>query len=290
MLCFYSIWRSNVEIKLNNTGIRIRPSAVADFYGCAYKWGKTFLEGNTYPTNSRAAIGTSIHAGVEHMWKTSQKTGDVTIDRDDMIGAALLALKEEMSERDVTFGANETVATGTTEIIKGLDAFVEDIVPFTPIPDEVESFFKIDIDHPIVAELGGTLDYLSHADGGVIADVKTSKRAAGVEGHVIQQSIYKYLVEANGIPVSTNLIQQVVLKKQPEGAILTLDTDVELVKFLINGMLDTLDLVAKDVAPIHVLLRPNPKHMYCSEKFCGEYNTCPAIKGNIANVITQVKL
>lgn len=277
-----------MTIKINNTELRIRPSAVADFYGCAYKWAKTFLEGNKYPSNSRAAIGTSIHAGVEKMWNDSIKASDKVIILDDMQQAALEAFKKEL-DNGMEYGDNENLSTCTKEIIAGMDAFVEDIVPFTNIPTDVENFFTVKLDHPMVKEIGGTIDYLDRKEG-VIADVKTSKRASGVDGHTIQQSIYRFLVEENGIPVNTNLIQQVVLKKNPEGAILPLEADIPLIKYLINTMLDVLDLVATDVAPIETLMRPNPKHIYCSERFCPEYSTCPAIKGNQQKVIAQVKL
>ena len=67
-----------MTIKINNTELRIRPSAVDGFFQCSYQWGKTFLEGvNTIP-NARAAIGTSIHAGIEQAWNDSIKAGAKT--------------------------------------------------------------------------------------------------------------------------------------------------------------------------------------------------------------------
>jgi hypothetical protein len=275
-----------MSIKINNEDIRLRPSAVESFYGCAYQWGKAFLEGSTSIPNSRAAIGTAIHAGVEAMWTDAITSGKKDPNLSMMTDAAMEAWKEE-AQKGMQFGDGENDGSCHVEIIKGTQAFVEDIVPFTAIPDAVETFFSIPIHNPIVAELGGTLDYLSKH---TIADVKTSKRKSGPEGHTVQQSIYKYLAEANGHKINTNLIQQVVLKKQPEGAILKLEADIDLAKYLVNGILDTMDLIAKDVAPIEVILRPNPKHMFCSEKFCAHYNTCPAIKGNLAPAKQQQKV
>lgn len=277
-----------MTIKINNEALRIRPSAVDSFYSCAYAWGKNFLEGVPSRPNSRAAIGTAIHAGVEAMWLDAMSSGKKDPNMSMMTDAAMQAWKEETHD-GVQFGDGEDEGSCAVEIIKGTEAFIEDIVPFTSIPKAVETFFKVDINNPLVSELGGTIDYLGN---GIIADVKTSKRKSEPEGHTVQQSIYKYLAEANGEKIHGNLIQQVVLKKEPEGAILQLEPDVEQAKFLVNGILDVMDLVARDVAPIETILRPNPKHVFCSEQFCAHYKTCPAVKGNLQpeNTIQKVKL
>ncbi len=277
-----------MSIKINNEGIRIRPSAVESFYSCPYAWGKNFLEGSSSIPNSRAAIGTAIHAGIENMWNESIASGKKEAHLDSMVDAAIDAWKDETHD-GVQFGNNEDNNSCELEIVKGTEAFIEDIVPFTSIPKAVETFYKVDIDNPLVSELGGTIDYLG---SGVIADVKTSKRKTGPDGHTVQQSIYKYLAEANGETINDNLIQQVVLTKQPTGAILQLEPDIEQAKYLVNGILDVMDVIAKDIVPIETLLRPNPKHVFCSEKFCAHYNTCPAIKGNLQpeKVIQKVAL
>lgn len=277
-----------MTIKINNEALRIRPSAVEGFYGCAYQWGKHFLEGISSIPNSRAAIGTAIHAGVETMWNEAIVKGEKDPNLSMMTDAAMEAWKEE-KQKGMQFGDNEDEGSCAVEIIKGTEAFIEDIVPFTAIPVAVEKFYKVDIDNPLVSELGGTIDYISKS---TIGDVKTSKRKTGPEGHTVQQSIYKYLANANGENIKTNLIQQVILKKQPEGNILTLEADIDQAKYLVNGILDVMELVHKDVAPIETLLRPNPKHMFCSPKFCNHYNTCPAIKGNLSpeKIIQKVKL
>ena len=100
-----------------------------------------------------------------------------------MTDAAMESWKEETSD-GVSFGDGENDGSCHVEIIKGTQAFVEDIVPFTKIPKAVEEFYKIDIEHPLVAELGGTVDYISDDS---IADVKTSKRKSGAEKYSVQQ-------------------------------------------------------------------------------------------------------
>lgn len=275
-------------IVINNEDLIIRPSAVESFYGCAFAWGKTFLEGVRGQPNNRAAIGTAIHAGVEAMWNDAIASGKKDPNTSMMVDAAMEAYKEETSD-GVQFGAGEDENTSAVEIVKGTSAFVEDIVPFSAIPTEVEQYFSVDIEHPMVNMLGGTVDYITND---TIADVKTSKRKTGAEGHTVQQSIYKYLANANGRKIENNLIQQVVLKKQPEGAILELNANIDHAKYLVNTILETLAVVYQDIMPIDLLLRPNPKHMFCSEKFCAHYHNCPAVKGTYEapEIITQVKL
>lgn len=269
-------------IQINNDALRIRPSAIESFYSCPFSWGKTFLEGASQgANNSRASIGTAIHAGVENMWNDAIKSGKKDANIGAMTDAAMESWKEQKQE-GVEFGAKENEESCVSEIIKGTETFVEDIVPFTSIPTAVEEFYKIDIaGNPFIKELGGTIDYISDD---TIADVKTSKRKSGPEGHTVQQSTYKMLANANGRNIEHNLIQQVVLTKNPTGAILQLEADIAQAKYLINGMLDVMDLLAKDVAPIETILRPNPKHIFCSERFCPHYKCCPAVRGNLAKV------
>ena len=266
-----------MTIKINNEDIRLRPSAIESFYGCAYQWGKTFLEGSSSIPNSRASIGTAIHAGVEQMWVEAMASGKKEPNISTITDAAMEAWKEQAHD-GMNYGDKEDEGSCAVEIIKGTDAFIEDIMPFTKIPNAVEQFMKVDIDHPLVAELGGTVDYITND---TIADVKTTKRRSNGTGHTVQQSIYKYLAIANGIDVKHNLIQQVVLKKEPEGSILQLEANIPQAKYLVNSLLDTLDLVYKDVAPIETILRPNPKHIFCSARFCAHHSTCPAITGKL---------
>ena len=62
-------------IKVLQEDIRLRPSSIDSFFGCAFQWGKHFLEGESSIPNDRAAIGTSIHAGAEQVWLESISAG-----------------------------------------------------------------------------------------------------------------------------------------------------------------------------------------------------------------------
>lgn len=225
--------------------------------------------------NSRAAIGTSIHAGVEAMWVDAMLYKKKAPSIDAMAGAAIDTWKEETHD-GVSFDDGEDHDTAEAEIVRGVTAFAEDIVPFAEIPVAVEEFYKVDIDHPLVAELGGTVDYIT-AD--TIADVKTSKRKPTPSNYSTQQSLYKYLAQANGVDVQHNLIQGVVLgKRDVYGTVLPMETEVDKAKTMVNGMLDTLSLIATDTVPIDLILRGNPKYYLCSAKYCSLY-PCKFVRG-----------
>ncbi len=262
-----------MSIKINNTDIRLRPSAIDGFYSCAYRWGKTFLEGCPSNTNTRAAIGTAIHRAAEVFWTDAIDTKKKDPNISKLSDASMESFSEAFKE-GLVLDEKESEGEARAEILKGTEAFIEDIVPFSQIPLGVEEFVKIDIEHELVSELGGTIDYIT---ANTIGDLKTSKRKIGPQGHVTQQSIYKYLAQENGKAIEHNIIQGVVLTKTPSGSIMTLEANVPQAKARVNGILDVLDLVLLDVAPIETILRPNPKDIFCSRKFCALYdNGCPA--------------
>jgi len=267
-----------MSIKINNTGIVIRPSSIDNFQQCSYQWAKVFLEGvNTIPS-SRAAIGTAIHKGVEVMWSEAIELNRKDPNTDMMFDAGVEAFKEE-SKLGMKYNDGETIDTCNKEIIEGTQAFVDELVPWLDIPTAVETRFTVDIgNHPVVTAISGTVDYLAP---GRIDDVKTSKRKPVVANYVTQQSIYKYLAEANGHPVSHNMIQAVVLKKKPDCHLLELEPNVDQAKYLVNNILDTLEVAVKDIVPIDVLFKCNTKYYLCSEKYCTLHGSCPATKRTV---------
>lgn len=270
---------TKTDINYDGTKLRIRPSAVDTFYNCSFQWAKVFLEGRTTIPGARAAIGTAIHKGVEEMWLEAQLTMDKeNVNLSMMTDAAIESFQEQDNEFDLAYDNGEDYQTAENTVKDGVRVFVEDIVPFTDIPKGVEEFLTMSIDHPIVTELGGTIDYRSDD---TIADVKTSKRKPVPESYTTQQTIYKILAEHNGHTVNHSAIQGVALTKNPVGHILELDPKVDRTKFLVNSLLDTLEAFNDGVDPKY-LFRGNPKYYLCSPKYCTLYNDgCPYVNGDI---------
>lgn len=267
-----------MSIKINNTGITIRPSSIDTSMQCGYQWAKVFLEGVVTIPSSRAAIGTGIHAGAEKFWTEAMASSVKDPNLDMMTDAGIEAFREEL-QKGMKFDDGEDKNTCEKEIVAGTQAFIDDIVPFLDIPTGVEQRFTIPIaGHPIVKEISGTVDYIVP---GMIDDIKTSKKTPVASGYVIQQSTYKILAEANGHKITRNRIQGVVLTKQPKGTILELETNVEQAKYFINKLLDKIEYAAKDIVPIDALFSCNTKYYLCSKKYCSLHGSCPATKGTV---------
>lgn len=265
------------KIEINNTDLVIRPSSIDSFLGCSYQWARVFLTGETSIPNARAAIGTAIHRGVEVMWRDAMKINNKDIMHLSSAQDAAVEEFEKETSNGVSYDEDENFNTATKEVVAGVSAFLEDIVPFAEIPDEVEVRYTIPIeDHVLVKALSGTLDYRVTD---TIADVKTSKRKATPSSYEIQQSLYRTLVKANGIAVNHNLIQNVVLTKVPNGQILDMPTNEDKAKTIVNNLLDTLTVLASDLIKPELLFRGNPKYYLCSEKYCAFYNDCMFTKG-----------
>ena len=150
--------------------IEIRPSSVDTFLQCAHQWYRVFIGGGISIPNSRAAIGTAIHAGVEEMWKDSISFKQKVTAKSSMQDAAMEAFNEEQ-QKGLVYDAGESDSTCEKEIVAGLDVYVEDVVPWVEIPTAVEQRYTVNISgHPVVSGIAGTLDYIN-VDNGVISDV-----------------------------------------------------------------------------------------------------------------------
>jgi hypothetical protein len=266
-----------MNLEWNGNKLRLRPSSIDGFFTCPRQWAGYYIGGEKSMPGARAAIGTAIHAGVEEMWKEAiavkAKAPNLTMMKDAAVDEFILLDQND----DLNYDSGENLNSAQGEIRGGIEAFVEDIVPFTDIPMAVEERYTIALNHIMVEDISGTVDYIKED---TIADVKTSKRKPVPANYKTQQSIYKMLAQANGIDVKYNLIQGVVLKTQPQGHIMEMESDIPQAKFLVNSILDTLEVYHKDIIDPEILFRPNTKHYLCTPKYCSFYGkSCTATGG-----------
>lgn len=272
---------------MSNLAIRIRPSSVDTFQQCSHQWYRVFILGQSSIPNARAAIGTGLHKGIEVFWNDAMEHQVKAPNLDMMAQASIDAFREE-GQKGLQYDEDENANTAEAEIINGTKAFIQDIAPFAQIPDGVEKFFSVPIkDHPIVTEVGGTVDYIRK---NVIADVKSSKRTPVPSNYDTQQGLYRYLATANGVLVNQNLIHGVVLTKVAKGVILDMPVNVEKAVTAVNSILDTTRIYAKDIMDPDVLFRGNPKYYLCSEKYCAFYSECKFVKGEAPAPTSKPKL
>jgi hypothetical protein len=277
-----------MNLEWNGNKLRLRPSSIDGFFTCPRQWAGYYIGGEKSMPGARAAIGTAIHHGVEQMWLEAIATKAKEPNLSMMKDAAVDEFRRLDQEDDLNYDSGENINSASGEIVGGVDAFVEDIVPFTDIPMAVEERYTIALNHVMVEDLSGTVDYIK---SDTIADVKTSKRKPVPANYKTQQSIYKMLAQANGIDVKYNLIQGVVLKTQPQGHIMEMESDIPQAKFLVNSILDTLEIYHKNIIDPRILFRPNTKHYLCTPKYCSFYGTtCDATGGQGRPIQHVVKL
>lgn len=258
------------------TKITIRPSSLVNFVSCSQQWYRRHILGEPMVNNVKAVIGTGVHKAVEVMWQEAIKTNDKTKpNRTFMLDAGIEKFDDEVKKTDVDF-LDLDADTARSRIIDGVNCFVEDILPFTPIPLKTEQRFTVKLDNPFADKLSGTVDYIS---SDTIADIKTSGRKISAQSHVLQQSAYKYLAEQTGHTVKTTCIQGIVLNEtKTSGCISKLEPNVPQMKFIVNNLLKRLNALDKGIDP-DLLFPGNPKHYLCSDIYCSYRKTCRFVNG-----------
>lgn len=258
--------------------IRLRPSSISSFVSCPKQWYEVFINKKISIPSARAALGTGIHKSVEAMWLESMDKKEKIANKSMMIDAGIQSYQEECKEFTADSYDDHLASNNIAEFLirQGVDAFVQDVLPFTPIPELVEKTFVHPIDHPFIKEIGGTVDY--YRDG-TIADIKTSKRRITPTSYTFQQSAYNYILEKNGLDIKTNLIQGVViLKSGVSGSINSLEPKREQVRVLMDNLLKRLRLVWEGADP-DLIFPGNPLHYLCSPKYCAMHSTCKFVNG-----------
>jgi len=249
--------------------ITIRPSSVDAFYDCPLKWADCHILGTPSIQGARAAIGTAIHEGAAMFWEyaIATKVRDLTSTVWTRVACDELF---RLHKEGIRYDVGENFISATCEVTSGLKAYLEQIAPLVPIPDAVEKRYSINLDHPIVARVSGTVDYIKEPR---IDDIKTSKRKPVPKYYTTQQSIYKLLAKENGLNITESWIQGVAFNKKVKGFILPLEADIPAAKAKVNEILGVLTKFYKGGDPA-ILFPADSSGFFCREKFCHRYNDC----------------
>lgn len=267
-----------MKLEINCSDIVVRPSSLDSFVSCPRQWALTFLAGNESMTAFRAAIGTAIHKGAEVAWNHAIDKGmkdGITLD--DIIQASKDEYDNLHLADKISYGAGETKIIAEKDIIAGCKAFFEDIYFQVSIPEKVEAKLEVEVENPLISKVAGTLDYLSNS---TVADLKTSKRKVSPSRYKLQQSVYKWLALQNDYDIKYSEIHCIVLNKNPYGDIYDCEIDVPVAVAIIKKLLETVEIAYKDIVPLDILFRANPKHYLCSEDYCAFYYDCPFTSSN----------
>ncbi len=273
------------------SNIVLRPSSIKSYLSCPRKWFECFINDIPQPQNSRAAIGTASHAGVEMGWILAMNAGNKeAIDLAAMEATALGKWREIFNDAqgEMSFDKGKDDKDAERDVLAATRLLYREVMMLdsVPIPEAVEKRFTVDIDHRVVGSISGSADYVC---GNTIADIKTSKRLIGANAHVLQQTIYKWLANKNGMNVKHNMIHGVIFVANPYVQIFEMDSNEEMMTHVINGLLAKLDLVYDGADP-DVIFHGNTSDYLCSNLYCGSRNTCPFVHGQpFAGEINGVK-
>lgn len=267
-----------MSIKLNVTNLTIRPSSVIEDQQCSRKWALSHLEKRKRRSNSRANLGTAIHAAAEVIWNEAIKTGNKDLNHTKAIDCAVSKYDDMSKEEEPSYHGPDTPDSIRSLVSSGTKVLIDDIIEITDIPLHAEKRLAVPVvNHPIVKEIAGTIDYISH---NTIADIKSSKRTISPQSYVLQQSIYKSLAEANGYTVDYCLIQGVVFTKKPKGTILVLEPNTNQSDYAVKNLLYKIADFYSGVNP-DILFPGNTGYYLCSPVWCGFYHDCPFVHGSL---------
>lgn len=273
----------------------LRPSSIGSFINCPYQWYNVFILGKNTIPGARAHLGTAIHKSAEVLWSDAINTGVKDLNISRATDAAVEELHEICKQQPPEYGDDKPEEIEKLAV-EGAKAFINDLAPIIDIPLAVEKRYTIEIDNPIIDKISGSLDYVGERS---IHDIKTTKNKPVMSNYSLQQGAYALLREGNGEQIDNIKIQAVVLKdatakKQSEAhgllmdmiedntnPFLSLESIKEQSRYVINNILDTVNVYSKDIVRPEILFRGNPKSMLCSNKYCNLYAECPFVKGNL---------
>lgn len=257
--------------------IRIRASSLGTMFDCPARWHATHIEGKSIPSNSKAALGTAIHAGtaVFDLERVLGQSPSISA-AEDAAAEAIKNPREETIWEDSQSECLSIAASLTKKYCKAESLKHQ----FVAVEAACESLIITDLG----IELTGTVDRVQ-VDNGLhgIADIKSGKQAVGADGkvktsgHAAQMAVYELLAEhSTGLEMS--LPASIIgLQTNKTEAIQRIGTgEISNAKEILfgeegkQGLLEIASGFAHGTIPIF----GNPKSMMCHQNYCPNFNTC----------------
>lgn len=258
--------------------LKIRASSLGEIFDCPARWEAKYINNMYMPTNTKALLGTAVHAGAAMYDQSQLDNTGITIDEaKSAVVDVIQNPSEEVIWEDESPAAIENIALALH------DNYCTKLAPqfnYKTVEVKCDSLIIEDLG----IELTGTTDRIFENDNGElgIADIKTGKSAVAADGevatkgHAYQLGVYELLAEhASGVPINApakiialntakTLKSQRIAIAEVSGAreVLLGDEDSP-------GVLK----IASDL--IHGgTFYGNPKSMLCHKNYCPIYNTC----------------
>lgn len=260
----------------------LRASTVEQFVRCPYQYFQFHVMGKQKRRPSAAAyLGTSVHKGMEVGLTEKIKTGALP-PKSVVLDAAHEEWMNLSSDEDIEYNenSNENFSTVDEAVVTGAGIYYEELMP-TIQPTATERVLVKPIDHPIFANIQGSID-IEEERG--VSDLKVTKDKTQGAKHVLQLSVYGYLRQEEGTPVSYANIDNVIKGRKlgsskMRTARLAVKANADFAKFWIDKILET-------TAEFHVTGNENlfrgtsPSNSFlCNPNWCTLWDECPYVAG-----------
>jgi RecB family exonuclease len=257
--------------------INIRASSLGDLFDCPARWAAKHIDGKSMPSNSKAVLGTAVHASTA-MFDQAKLSGSV-ISVDEAAAAAIDAIYRP--EEDVHW------EDGSPDDIAPIAVALHNKYCRTIAPEQTYAGVEIKCEALEISDLGialtGTTDRIYQTPGGLgIADVKTGKAAVGADGivatkgHAFQLGVYELLAEhASGLSltepariIGMNTAKTDAAQRMGIG-------EISGARDVLLGDDDNPGILHHASTLIHSgSFWGNPKSMLCHKNYCPIYGSC----------------
>ena len=258
--------------------IKIRASSLGELFDCPARWASKYIYGMSMPTNTKALLGTAVHASTAVYDQSKLDSSGISIEESKAAAVdAIYKPEEDVIWDDATASEIESIALSLHSKYCNLIA-----------PQYEYKAVEVKCDSLILTDLGleltGTTDrvYIDRNGFYGIGDVKTGKSAVGADGvvatkgHGYQMGVYELLAEhGGGLPIDA--------PAQIFG-LNTAKTD-KAQRIGIGSISGARDILLGDDTSVGVLQEAsrlihsgiyigNPKSMMCHKNYCPNYGNC----------------
>ncbi|MBP6776237.1 MAG: PD-(D/E)XK nuclease family protein [Piscinibacter sp.] len=263
---------------MDRAPVTIRASSLGALFDCPTRWCAIHLEGRRVPSNGKAALGRSIHAGTAVF--DADRVRGVLPSLSAAEDAAVEALRkpgEEVVWDEEAVDKAEGVARSLTGRYCTLESPRHE---FVAVEASVEALHITDLG----LVLAGTTDRVRRTEAGYgIADLKSGKQAVGTDGraktkgHASQLGVYELVAQAaTKLPIDApalviGLQTNLTPDKQRIGT-----AEIEGAREVLLGDESHSGLLHTAARIVHGEIEPwgNPQSVMCHATYCPNFNSC----------------
>ena len=261
--------------------VDIRPSGVAAFFDCSYRWYRDTLYKPIRSVGMAAHFGTGVHKAAEEYYTECMKETKWVDVRDDFKGVAIDALRNrikddepnDLKDFDLNKLEKDVASIAVNYLNKSKKLQKEDI------PEDVEKSYTVQVNSSKIKSVRGTLDIVGK---NYIVDIKTMSRWNPPQNYIVQQGIYAWLrkksnedvqdLRIHRVNTKTSEIDSKSILQSLENPFISIDSIIQTSEEYLRTIIKSVDLFNK--TGDEVIFRGNPKSLICSSKYCPYWNEC----------------